>query len=188
MIPLAPDTGVHTDSPMEAFLLSRSPAERALIIGDEYDLETLSEIRATVFPLVEYLYIPFRLFFSCIESIFLSIISAVHTCFRWLGVATWFCFQAMIYSWVENIFIALLQGFDVALVAMLPAGTPPILVSGLMSSVGISALKSFWYNISFLGTMKWMLFWRFGLWIFVEIVGFSYGAYNRWRDHIKRRA
>lgn len=157
------DTAILKSTPMENLISGLDSYEAALIIGRDHSQqpETVHpEIRATIFPLVHLLYTPIRLFFSFIEGLLLTAVYTIHRISTFATHVVWFLFQMWIYSIVEHVIEGVFEALDQVIVELLPQWIPSVLVSGTATMVGITGLKSYWYGISFWGSLKWIIIWR----------------------------
>jgi hypothetical protein len=179
------------ESRMEALVSSLDDFERALIVHRDpdkpWEAELNTEIRATILPFVNLLYTPFRWVFEQIESLILFSMHLVHKMFNWISIAVWFGFQVCVYTAFEMFVKALLQGFDAAIVVLMPDWIPPIFVSGLATAVGIAGLKSYWYGVAFWECVKWIFIWRVGIFVAWQVLVGIWIVYNAWYDRVKRR-
>lgn len=152
------------NSPLEHLLVGLSETERGLIttqrIGD--GAAPLPELRATVFPLVNILWMPFRFVFATIERILVVSISGVHTTVVGLAGLAWFCFQCYMYRTVENIFSAFFQSIEAAIFADFPDWLRP-LFAGIPTAMAVAGLKAYWYGLNFWNCFLWIVAIRFSI-------------------------
>jgi hypothetical protein len=162
--------------------------ERSLIFaqsdGNSYNLP---EVRALVFPFAEMLFLPVKWIFSLIEAMLLAVIYSIRIIFRWLGVVFWYALQAILYGFAESLVKSAFGAVDVMIAAVLPDFVPQFLIAGTGTAIGISALKSYWYSISFWTTLKWIFIARFGMWGIWATTVFGLAVYGEWRDRRKRQ-
>jgi hypothetical protein len=164
-----------TESPMriEHFLEGLTETERGLVIGTSKINQRhapIPELRATLFPLMEFLYLPFRWAFSLIESLLLLAVWIIHKLFSWLAAAFWFIFQLVIYNTIEGFLKSFLYRIDLEVVAMMPDWASGVSMAGITYAVMISGLKSYWYGMSFWESLKWIAIARVGLWCLLQAV------------------
>jgi len=88
---------------------------------------------------------------------------------------------------LESVIKGLLQTVDAAIMAVMPEWVPKILVSGTATAVVISALKSYWYGISFLEAVKWIFVWRVGMLVLWQVAVGLWTLHGIWRDRRKRQ-
>jgi hypothetical protein len=163
-------------------------AERSLIFAQSDNNEiTFPEVRALVFPFAEMLFMPIKWTFSLIEAMLLAVIYSIRVMFRWLGVVFWFALQAMIYGIAEFLVKSAFGAVDAIILAVLPEFIPPFILAGTGTAIGVSALKAYWYSVSFWGTLKWIFLVRFGLWAIWATIMFGLAVYGEWRDRKKRQ-
>lgn len=177
------------DTPIERWLskLAITDAELRLIFARNKRGIDFPEIRALVFPLAEMLYIPIKWTFSLIEAILISVIYTIRTLFRWTGVIFWFMFQITLYGIVEQMVKSALNTVDALILVVVPRWMPQVIVSGMGTAIGIAALKSYWYGISFWECVKWYFVARIGFWAICVVIGGGFGLYSEWRARIKRQ-
>jgi hypothetical protein len=178
------------NTPIERWLskFAVSEAERALIFSTDRDgrLE-FPEVRALVFPLAELLYLPIKWTLSVIEALLVAVTYTIRTLFRWAGVVLWFLFQISLYTAAEYAVKLVLAGFDELIMQVMPSWMPPFVVAGTGTGIGVAALKSYWYSISFWECLKWNFGLRLGLWVAWNVVVGGFRLYGEWRDRTKRR-
>jgi hypothetical protein len=174
-------------------LLSTLPFwERFLIVSSNdrhYTSHTLNNdptIRAALFPLVNLLYAPIRLFFAAIENILLFVVFSIHTIFSWLATIVWFLFQLVCYTGIESVIKAWLSGLDQLLAEVLPSWCT-VLFSGFFTVVATSALRSYWYGYNFWSTLKWFFIVRVGLWALVQGMGQAWQGWKAWQVEVERK-
>lgn len=174
-----PADSAHTPTRIEDFLMSRSDTERALIVGPESWPRAatrqrrhapIPELRATLFPLMDVLYLPFRWFFSLVESLLLITVWTIHKLFSWLASVAWFCFQLLLYQMIEGWFESVFHMVDGVIMEAMPDWASGLPMMGLTATVAMSGLKSYWYGISFWHSIKWMFIIRAGMWSFLQAV------------------
>jgi hypothetical protein len=161
--------------------------ERSLIFAQSNDNNlNLPEIRAVVFPFAEMLFMPIKWIFSLIEAMLLTVIYCIRIMFRCLGVVSWYILQAMLYGLAEFSVKYAFGTVDAIIVAVMLEIVPPFLFAGMGTAISVSALKSYWYSISFWNTLKWVFIVRFGLWGTRATIMFGLAVYGEWRDRRKR--
>lgn len=144
-------------------------------------------IRATIFPLVDLLSRPLRWIFDFVESILLLTVFCIHKVLSWMTWLVIFVVQAVIYSWVERLVQSLLASLDLIIWNLMPSWMPYLLASNIASWMGLSALRSFWYGTNYLNSLKWIFFFRFGMWLVVEGAKISYKCWTIWRSAVEQR-
>lgn len=181
---------IHTESRMEALLSGLDVYEKSMIIPQSGDVDLrdqpVPEIRAAMFPIVNFLYAPFRWFFALVERCLLVTVLMIHRVFGWISSITWFMFQAWLYSIAEQFVTGIFQGLDTAISQVMPSFVPPFLVGGLATAVGMSFLKSYWWGTAFWDCLKWNFIMR-GIFVagFYLLQGLVL-AFRAWRARVKR--
>jgi hypothetical protein len=178
---------------IESFIEGLGTSEKAFLSPHhQYDqrhdqlYEDLPELRATIFPFVNLLYVPIRFFFSAVESLLLAIVFGIHKITGWISAVVWFSFQLILYSTFESVVKSFFQFLDAILIAILPEWVPSVLVYGLPTAIGMSLLKSYWYGVDFWFCLKWMMIVRFGLWVGGTVIYYSYEIYAARNNKRKR--
>ena len=143
-------------------------------------------IRATFLPLVNLIVKPISWIFDTVESVLLITVYCVHKLLSWMTSIVLFIIQAIIYNLIEVFFKTLLGTLDQAIWQQMPSWMPYVLASNLASWVGLSALRSFWYSTNFLHSLKWIFYFRVGVWLAVELAKGGYQLWGSWRLAVER--
>jgi hypothetical protein len=186
----APNTGGEYKTPIERWLskFAMTDAERSLIFAQSNNNEMhLPEVRALVFPFAEMLFVPIKWIFSLIEAMLLAVIYSIRIIFRWLGIVFWFALQAVLYRTAESLVQSAFGAVDTVILVVLPEFIPPFLIAGVGTAIGISALKSYWYSVSFWGTLKLIFLVRFALWAIWTTINHGLVVCGVRRDRRKRQ-